>query len=111
MEDFISFLKKAKKLQAEIEQFERQGLSSKNKTENKEARNNFADTKENKNQFPYLSKNNDLIIPHNTELKYRWWQGGQSIFETLLELGAGEDILDRYVANWRERLERKRWGN
>jgi hypothetical protein len=36
--------------------------------------------------LPYLDKNGELVIPHNCPFKYRWWQGGQSVKETLREL-------------------------
>lgn len=35
-----------------------------------------------------LSEAGDLIIPFNSLKKYRWWQGGQSLAETLVELNA-----------------------
>ncbi len=38
----------------------------------------------------------ELRIPHNAPLKYRWWDGGQSIKETLDELGATQDVIDKY---------------
>ncbi|MBD3337720.1 MAG: hypothetical protein GF353_01340 [Candidatus Lokiarchaeota archaeon] len=60
---------------------------------------------------PFLDKNNDLIIPMYTNSKYRWWQGGQDILVTLLELGADATILDRYVSDWRAMLVRWEEGN
>jgi hypothetical protein len=36
--------------------------------------------------IPYFDKNGGLIIPHNCPAKYRWWQGGQSLAETVAEL-------------------------
>ncbi|MCP4665924.1 MAG: hypothetical protein GY849_06125 [Deltaproteobacteria bacterium] len=38
----------------------------------------------------------ELRIPHNAPHKYRWWAGGQSIKETLAELGADQDVIDKY---------------
>lgn len=35
---------------------------------------------------PYLNKWGDLVIPYNSDSKYWWWAGGQSIGETLKEL-------------------------
>jgi len=46
---------------------------------------------------PYLDENGLLIIPFEADEKYHWWAGGQSLRETLLELGATPDILARYV--------------
>ena len=45
---------------------------------------------------PRISMNNTLIIPWNAPLKYRYWQGGQSIMETLEELGADEEVKAKY---------------
>ncbi len=46
---------------------------------------------------PYLDGNGGLIIPFDADPKYHWWNGGQSLRETLLELGATPDILACYV--------------
>ncbi len=45
---------------------------------------------------PYIDKNGTLVIPLNSEPKYHWWNGGQSIRGTLRELGASDDILKKY---------------
>ena len=45
---------------------------------------------------PYI-ENGVLKIPFQAPLKYRYWQGGQSIKETLDELGAGDDIKRQYI--------------
>lgn len=49
--------------------------------------------------LPYLDEQNSLIIPFNAPEKYRWWQGGQSIEESLKELGASEETIKKYVWN------------
>ncbi|SRR6266496_52571 len=36
--------------------------------------------------LPYLDATGELRIPFNCPKKYRWWQGGQTISETLAEL-------------------------
>jgi hypothetical protein len=36
--------------------------------------------------LPYLGTNGDLVIPHNCPRKYHWWDGGQSITETRIEI-------------------------
>lgn len=46
---------------------------------------------------PYLNTQNELIIPFTADRRYHWWNGGQSIRATLLELDAPADILGRYV--------------
>ncbi len=54
---------------------------------------------------PFIDQKGDLVIPMEGSSKYHWWRrGGQSILDTLLELGAGADILDRYVMNWRLKI-------
>jgi hypothetical protein len=35
---------------------------------------------------PYLDARNSLVIPCDAPPRYRWWQGGQSVEETLREL-------------------------
>jgi hypothetical protein len=46
---------------------------------------------------PYLNERKELIISFESDRKYHWWAGGQSIRATLLELGAPPDVLARYV--------------
>ena len=47
---------------------------------------------------PHLNGRDELVIPFNSDPKYHWWQpGGQSIRETLRELGAPPEVLGRYV--------------
>ena len=47
---------------------------------------------------PYLTETGELIIPSDAPAKYKWWDGGQSIKETLEELKAPEDVVHRYIA-------------
>lgn len=46
---------------------------------------------------PYLNQNDELVIPHDAPLKYRYWNEGQSIEKTLIEIGASGEIIKRYV--------------
>lgn len=47
---------------------------------------------------PYINDKNELIIPYYAPDRYRWWgNGGQSIEETLNEIGASEYVKRRYV--------------
>lgn len=46
---------------------------------------------------PYLNKRDELVIPSECHPRYRWWNGGQSVRETLRELGASPDVMARYV--------------
>lgn len=46
---------------------------------------------------PYIDQGT-LAIPFQSPKKYRWWQeGGQSILETLDELGVGNEIKKKYT--------------
>lgn len=46
---------------------------------------------------PYITKEETLIIPFIAPLKYRYWQGGQSIKETLEELNVPDRIKKKYT--------------
>ena len=48
--------------------------------------------------FPYITDYGSLRIPHNSPQKYHWWDRGQSVIQTLLELEASDEILKRYKA-------------
>ena len=45
---------------------------------------------------PYI-ENGVLKIPFRAPLKYRYWQGGQSVKETLEELGASDEVKQKYI--------------
>ena len=44
---------------------------------------------------PYI-KNKKLVVPLNCPEKYQWWNGGQSITETLNELNAPHEVRQKY---------------
>ncbi len=47
---------------------------------------------------PYINQKDELIIPYDAPPKYRYWQdGGQSIKDTLLEMNASDEIIQRYA--------------
>jgi hypothetical protein len=46
---------------------------------------------------PHINSRGELVIPFTSDPKYHWWAGGQSIRETLRELGASPDVMVRYV--------------
>ena len=46
---------------------------------------------------PYLTSRGELIVPHDADPKYYWWNGGQTIQETLEELGASPEVVAKYV--------------
>jgi hypothetical protein len=53
---------------------------------------------------PYIDHTGTLIIPCGADPKYHYWNGGQPILETLLELRATEDV-------WRKHTEDPYPGN
>ncbi len=47
---------------------------------------------------PFLTSAGELIIPRCSPSRYHWWkEGGQSLRETLQELGASSEVVSRYV--------------
>ena len=55
----------------------------------------------------------ELRIPLNCPQRYRWWAGGQTVYATLLELGASDEVIEKYVGPdlnpeaWRDWQRRK----
>jgi hypothetical protein len=46
---------------------------------------------------PYFNNAKELIIPFNAPAKYRYWShGGQPLKQTLKEIGASPEIIERY---------------
>ena len=37
--------------------------------------------------LPYLDAQGDLVLPINAPRRFRWWQGGQSVRQTMNDLG------------------------
>ena len=56
----------------------------------------------------YLDDQGRLRIPLTADDKYRYWSGGQSVFATLLELGASDKEIEAHIGpistpeSWRE---------
>ncbi len=46
---------------------------------------------------PYIDDDRRLRIPVDAEPKYRWWDDGQSVWETLGELGVPENERRRFI--------------
>jgi hypothetical protein len=46
---------------------------------------------------PYIDNHGTIIIPFNSDQKYRYWNGGQPLSDTLLELNAPEDIWGKHT--------------
>jgi hypothetical protein len=42
--------------------------------------------------IPYIDNSGTIIIPSNSDQKYHYWNGGQPLTETLLELNVSENI-------------------
>lgn len=36
--------------------------------------------------LPYLDAQGELVLPINAPKRFRWWQGGQSVAQTIKEL-------------------------
>ena len=49
--------------------------------------------------IPYLDPTGNIIIPFAADPKYHYWNGGQSMADTLMELNAPENI-------WRNHTEK-----
>lgn len=41
---------------------------------------------------PYLTADGTLVIPFDSDPKYHWWKGGQSVKDTLAEIKAAETL-------------------
>lgn len=44
---------------------------------------------------PFVDKSGVLVIPFDSDKKYHYWNGGQSVCETLKELGRC-DLIEKY---------------
>jgi hypothetical protein len=50
---------------------------------------------------PHIDAAGVLVIPFDCPEKYHWWNGGQTVLETLTELGASDETMTRYKGpNW-----------
>jgi hypothetical protein len=45
----------------------------------------------------YLNERSELVVPNKCLFKYRYWQGGQSIWATLAELNAPLSVWENYA--------------
>jgi hypothetical protein len=57
---------------------------------------------------PYI-RNTELIISLDCHPRYKWWAGGQRILDTLLELGATDATIGRYVGEFQNHEDWQRW--
>ncbi|WKZ18904.1 MAG: hypothetical protein QY310_15995 [Candidatus Jettenia sp. CY-1] len=44
--------------------------------------------------MPYIDSHDSLVIPFNSDRKYHYWKGGQSLIQTLLELNADQEVMN-----------------
>ncbi|MCI5131376.1 MAG: hypothetical protein D3904_07580 [Candidatus Electrothrix sp. EH2] len=66
--------------------------------------------------LPFLDDQGKLRIPLDADDKYRYWSGGQSVFATLLELGASDREIEAHIGpistpeSWRrwQRIKKER---
>ena len=65
--------------------------------DNKEVLVKFLQRKPAEKEEPFIA-GNELKIPTDCDQKYRYWQDGQSIFDTLIELGASADLVENYIS-------------
>ena len=47
---------------------------------------------------PYLTLGGDLVIPFDSDPKYHWWKGGQSVKATRAELEAARDQQTQHMS-------------
>jgi hypothetical protein len=45
---------------------------------------------------PYIDQTGTMIIPFNTDPRYYYWNGGQPLLETLMELNITKDIWGKH---------------
>jgi hypothetical protein len=46
---------------------------------------------------PYIDHTGTIIIPFNADQKYHFWNGGQHLSDTLLELNVPEDVWGKHT--------------
>jgi len=46
---------------------------------------------------PYIHHTGDIIIPFNADQKYHFWNGGQHLCDTLMELDAPQDVWGNHT--------------
>lgn len=47
--------------------------------------------------MPYITNDGTLAIPFDSSPKYHWWaEGGQSVMDTIRDLGGSKSVMDRY---------------
>ncbi|XOF35299.1 MAG: hypothetical protein ACL93V_08450 [Candidatus Electrothrix sp. YB6] len=59
--------------------------------------------------LPFLDDLGRLRIPLDADDKYRYWSGGQSVFATLLELGASDKEIEAHIGPISTPKSWRRW--
>ena len=49
------------------------------------------------NGAPYIDNSGTLVIPFNADQKYHYWNGGQPLTETMIEMNITKDIWDKHT--------------
>jgi len=46
---------------------------------------------------PYIDDSGNIVVPFHADPKYHFWNGGQSLADTLLEINATENIWSKHT--------------
>jgi hypothetical protein len=46
---------------------------------------------------PYIDDSGNIVVPFNANPKYHFWNGGQSLADTLLEINVTENIWSKHT--------------
>ena len=49
------------------------------------------------NDSPYIDHTGTMIIPFSADPKYHFWNGGQPLLTTLLELKVSKNVWDKHT--------------
>jgi len=47
--------------------------------------------------IPYIDHTGTMIIPFSADQKYHFWNGGQPLSDTLLELNVPEEVWHKHI--------------
>jgi hypothetical protein len=47
--------------------------------------------------IPFIDNSGSIIVPFNSDPKYHFWNGGQHLSDTLIELNAAEDVWRKHI--------------
>jgi hypothetical protein len=46
---------------------------------------------------PYIDDSGNIVVPFNADPKYHFWNGGQSLADTLMEINVTENIWSKHI--------------